>query len=699
MRITQTTFSKGEVSPLLHARTDLTMYASGLAELKNMIVLPQGGVTRRAGISSFAAADSSEGNMKLIPFEYNSSDACLLQFTGRTLKVWAGLSVSPYVAAEIPAPYSISDVQGLRYVQSGNVVFLAHRNYKPKMLTRHSLTSWTLEDFPFHGGPFIDGADWDSSAKLHLSGQGDTRLLESEESFFTDGLTGTLVKLDYAVQSQTETLTATGQTPSLEVKGTLNVQTTGKWTGEIKIDRSSDGGETWVTIRQYKRTDIDEQGQWDFTVSETESYVLYRVKYDSDSATENEDITVTVTASGFLKSEIYKITAVNSSLSAFIQRQKDLGFVINDTFTGRISLWSIGAWGISQGYPSAVSMYQDRLVFSGSRYQPQTIWLSRTADYADFSVSDPLRDDDAVTITLAGSMADGIHSLLATTDLLAFTSSGEWKISGAGDAGAITPSALTAHQQTTIGSKNIQPVLADGRIVLVQAQGRKVYALGYDLNTDGYAGSEISILSDHMFIGRTITGMAYQKIPDSLLWFVLDDGSFVSCTFVPEHEVTGWARHSSACFLYQITAVSGTFQTEIIAVGGDTSGLHLVKFLPRYGGVPVDTSGTFESVMRTLRLTLAIKDKGNNFSNRKFVPRVIVSALNSSQAWIAPGALNEAEKNWDRRRKITWNYANYLTDADVQLDNGFDEYACVQIRSIDSEPLTIAAITPILTGG
>ncbi|MBQ7192911.1 MAG: hypothetical protein IJR98_00895, partial [Synergistaceae bacterium] len=69
------------------------------------------------------------------------------------------------------------------------------------------------------------------------------------------------------------------------------------------------------------------------------------------------------------------------------------------------------------------------------------------------------------------------------------------------------------------------------------------------------------------------------------------------------------------------------------------------------------------------------------------------------QAWIAPGALNEAEKNWDRRRKITWNYANYLTDADVQLDNGFDEYACVQIRSIDSEPLTIAAITPVLTGG
>ena len=324
--------------------------------------------------------------------------------------------------------------------------------------------------------------------------------------------------------------------------------------------------------------------------------------------------------------------------------------------------------------------------------------MSRTGDYADFSVSDPLSDDDAVTLTLAGSMADGIHSLLATTDLLAFTTAAEWKISGAGDAGAITPSALTAHQQTTIGSKAIQPILADGRIILVQAQGRKVYALGYDLNTDGYIGSEISILSEHFFRYHTIVDMAYQKIPDSLLWFVLDDGSFVSCTYVPEHEVTGWARHSSDYSLWHVAAVTGTEQTEIFATGSYSSAAHLVRFTPRTNFDHRDSAGTFESVIRTLRLTVT-GQQGSIFTNKKFIPRVIVSALDSRKAWIAPGEMNDDAKNWERRKQLTWSVADYLTDTDVQLDNGFSEYACIQIRSIEDIPLTVAAITPIITGG
>lgn len=680
-------------------------YSTGLAELKNMIVLPQGGVTRRAGLRGVADITGDGVATKLIPFEYNSNDTCLLQFTDRSMTVWAGVSGQFRNVAVISTPYAIADVQELHYVQSGNVMFLAHRDYKPQKLTRESLTLWTIEDFPFHGGPFIDGTEWASGENLRLSGSGDTRTLQAETSFFSGGLVGTLMKLEYAVQASTAELTAPGETSAIEVKGTLNVQTTGKWTGEVKIDRSSDGGSTWVTIRQYKRADVDDQGQWDFTVSETEAYILYRVKYDSDGQTQGEDITITVTASGFLKSEIYKITAIADSFTATLQRQKDIGFAINDEFSGLVSLWSIGAWGITQGYPKAVSMYQDRLVFASSKYQPQTIWMSRTGDYADFLVSDPLSDDDAVTITLAGSTADGIHSLLATKDLFAFTSSGEWKISGAGDAGAITPSALTAHQQTTIGSKAIQPILADGRIIIVQAQGRKVYALGYDLNTDGYTGSEISILSEHMFKYRVIADMAYQKNPDNLIWFVLDDGSFASCTYTPEHEVVGWAQHESVYNLYHLTAITGARQTEIYATGGyypEEEGaswtLNLTRFLPRVGFAPTDTAGNYESVVRTLRLTLTDK-QGSIYTSKKFIPRVIVSALESSQAWAAPGEMKDEAKNWERRRKLTWRNEEFLTDADVQLDNGFSEYACVQIRSIDDSPLTIVAITPLMTGG
>ena len=62
MKLMQPSFAKGEISPLLHARVDLAMYHIGLARLKNMIVLPQGGITRRPGFVHMGPAMDSEAS-------------------------------------------------------------------------------------------------------------------------------------------------------------------------------------------------------------------------------------------------------------------------------------------------------------------------------------------------------------------------------------------------------------------------------------------------------------------------------------------------------------------------------------------------------------------------------------------------------------------------------------------------------------
>ena len=716
----QMSFSAGEINPLLHARVDLSRYHTGLAELSNMIVLPQGGVTRRGGFS--LCHEISGDYVRYIPFEYSSMDNILIELTDKSACMYGNVSGNLTECARISTPYAGSDLASIRYVQSGNVVFLTHRKYKPMMLRRESLASWILEEMPYSGGPFIDGAEWDSEAVIRLSGSGDYRTVESAGSgIFTSGLEGTLLKLEYAVSPSTETFTSeaeplTGSSSTIEVKGTLNVMTTGEWKGIISVLRSSDGGDSWVTIRQYKRTDPETQGQWDFTISETEAYILYRVtaQHTSNTSTTNtntpvyaagddtpskEPAEVTVSASGFLKSEIYRIQSISSEYSANVKRETKTGYAINDSFSGRVSLWSIGAWGNIQGYPGACAMYQDRLVFAGTSRQPQTIWMSRTGDYADFSISDPLKDDDAVTLTLAARGADGIHSLITGSDLLAFTRSGEWKIRGSGDSGAITPSALTAHQQTSIGTKDIQPVEAGGRIIVVQAQGQKVYALGYDLNTDGYTGSEISILSSHIFDRKQINSMEYQKTPDSILWFALDDGTLASCTFNPEHEIIGWSRHNSVYGFESLAAVTGERQTEIFAVMmlNGAKYLHRIKDRRNASGF-MDGGYDFDSELRTLRLN-AGSENAISYTERKLIARVVLSVIDSIRAWVAPGEKTDSAKNWERRRKINFETADNITDADIQMDNGFSEYACVHIKNVASERLTIAAITPIMTAG
>ena len=42
-------FAAGEISPLLEGRTGIEKYREGLADLTNMVVMPQGGVKRRPG--------------------------------------------------------------------------------------------------------------------------------------------------------------------------------------------------------------------------------------------------------------------------------------------------------------------------------------------------------------------------------------------------------------------------------------------------------------------------------------------------------------------------------------------------------------------------------------------------------------------------------------------------------------------------
>ena len=281
-----------------------------------------------------------------------------------------------------------------------------------------------------------------------------------------------------------------------------------------------------------------------------------------------------------------------------------------------------------------------------------------------------------------------------------FTTGGEWRIRGTGDAGAITPTALTAHQQTNIGTKDIQPLLACGHVILVQAQGRKVYALGYDLNIDGYTGSELSILSGHMFEGKKILDMAYQVEPDSLLWFVLDDGTCAVCTYNPEHEVIGWSRQVFSRKVKSLAAMTGSEMTELMGeIEHETNGHVMMCLKERTTEAGYTDSGEdYESRIRTLRLS-ASGEGSNVFTSKKLIARVIVSVLNSGGAWIAPGDYSDDGHNWERRRKMRMTKTGYLRDEEVQLDNGFSIDACIQIRSMGSEPLTIAGITPIVSIG
>lgn len=71
-------FSKGELSPDLEARFDLSAYQAGLRRARNVKIRRTGGVSKRMGTRFVAEALSTEA--RLFPFQFNDEQAYALEF-------------------------------------------------------------------------------------------------------------------------------------------------------------------------------------------------------------------------------------------------------------------------------------------------------------------------------------------------------------------------------------------------------------------------------------------------------------------------------------------------------------------------------------------------------------------------------------------------------------------------------------------
>ena len=89
-----TSFTAGEISPRLEGRIGIEKYREGLAEMVNMVVMPQGGVTRRPGTEFLGEVADSAVKSRLIPFQFKTSDTYILEFGDQTMRVYReGLQV------------------------------------------------------------------------------------------------------------------------------------------------------------------------------------------------------------------------------------------------------------------------------------------------------------------------------------------------------------------------------------------------------------------------------------------------------------------------------------------------------------------------------------------------------------------------------------------------------------------------------
>tara|TARA_R110000772_G_scaffold165373_1_gene276701 strand:+ start:39 stop:2036 length:1998 start_codon:yes stop_codon:yes gene_type:complete len=162
----QTNFSTGELDPLLRARVDLQAYSNALEKATNVVCQPQGGIRRRPGSRYITAlpnsgAESAANGVRLVEFEFSTSDSYMLCFTHNRAYVFKNSvlitningSGNPYINTSAVG-LTGATMANIVWTQSADTLIVVHPDIAPVQIVRGvDDASWTVGNIAFDSIP------------------------------------------------------------------------------------------------------------------------------------------------------------------------------------------------------------------------------------------------------------------------------------------------------------------------------------------------------------------------------------------------------------------------------------------------------------------------------------------------------------------------------------------------------------------
>lgn len=286
------------------------------------------------------------------------------------------------------------------------------------------------------------------------------------------------------------------------------------------------------------------------------------ITLDPDGVTGN--VTVTASAAAFVATDVHRYIRFwdgsnykTLRITVFTSTTVVDADVVGDDLGAHAAStkWSLGKWNDLDGWPSTVTFDNDRLCWSGCPAYPQDIAMSKVGIYADHGVSDTMVDDDALYLTLGAKKSNAIKWLRSGKKLTIGTTAAEWWLASATGNGPITALSKQAIPMSYNGSDSVPPAEAGGSFLHLQRHGKVLREVVYSFESDAFVGEKLTLLASHLTEEHRITAMAFQTVPNETLWCVREDGVLLSLCYYREHEIYGWARHSTTHGVFESVAV------------------------------------------------------------------------------------------------------------------------------------------------
>jgi hypothetical protein len=129
------------LAPELLGRADLRAYENGARRLRNVVIQPTGGVSRRPGLRHVAMLP---GPARLLPFEFNTEQTYLMVLTAGNLAVYA----ADRKIAELVAPWTETMLPQIGFTQNADTLLLTHPDMRPQKVQR-SNAGWSITPWSF----------------------------------------------------------------------------------------------------------------------------------------------------------------------------------------------------------------------------------------------------------------------------------------------------------------------------------------------------------------------------------------------------------------------------------------------------------------------------------------------------------------------------------------------------------------------
>lgn len=523
-RFDQCAFSQGELDPRVQKRIDWENYYKAAKVIRNMLVIPQGGVQCRWGTKHVTYSSVTTTNLddaEISELVYNNDAIYLLLWEALSLKIY----LENHLVATVVTQYKSEDIETLRFTQVQTRIIIDSGNYKPQDLKRSSDSPANITAFSSVNNTLTANTGYAAGLVLPVIFATGTSLPTTNpqifirrEYFIRTGAANTFQVFSTAADAEAQTNAYT--ISSSGVSATVAVQNT--WTLAN------------ITFKFLPAYDFD-GGYFGSTFTFTPS---------ATSGT----VTITASAAIFTAAMVGGLYTGNSGvvrLTVFTDSTHMNGFTIEDftntnAIRGDQSFLGEPAWSDARGWPRNGGFIQNRLAQVGTASIPNGQWLSVVNDVYNFDDSESLADNAIASYPEGGSMSY-VQSVTSARSLLVHTNDSNYSTPVQSEI-VLTPTNYVLTIQNKFGVGTLQPVFIDNQVFFVDASGNNVITMIWEFTQSSYVTNSASVKASNL-ISNPVDMTAFQEprfIDGFFVLFVNDDGTLCVLQTLKEENIAAF---------------------------------------------------------------------------------------------------------------------------------------------------------------